>query len=211
MAGINAGDVLDVTIHGTLFGQQIKTKFYYECLVTSTQNDPVTACTTFAGSWKAGAVSPFLSFLAVCPQEYNADQVTCQLIAPVRFRAGVNNVNLPGINVETCTTSNQSAVITRAAIWSGRPFVGSIHIPGLAGTNMLDGQLTAAFKVLCGTVASKMLNIFTDLADGTTEARPVLYHYRKPPLLQLPPSALFTAFTQPTARVMRRRTIGVGK
>lgn len=211
MAGINAGDILDVTIHGTLFGQQIKTKFYYECLVTSTQNDPVTACTTFAGSWKAGAVSPFLSFLAVCPPEYNADVVSCQLIKPVRYRAGINAVSLPGTNASATTSTNQSAVITRAAIFSGRPYVGSIHIPGLAGANMLDGNLTAAFKILCGTVASKMLNIFTDLTDGTTEARPVLYHYRKPPAPALPASALFTAFAQPTARVMRRRTIGVGK
>jgi hypothetical protein len=211
MAGINFGDVLEVIIHGSLFSQQIKTRFHYQCLDASTEADPVNACTTFAGSWKAGAVSPFLSFLAVCPPEYNADLLTVQLISPTRYRPGQNAVNLPGTNATSTTTTNQAAVITRAGIFAGRPHVGSIHIPGLAGANMLDGNLTAAFRILTGTLASKMLNNFTDLADGTTLVRPVIYHYRKPPLPALNPTPLYTAFTQLTARTMRRRTVGVGK
>ena len=211
MAGLNAADILDVTIHGTLFGQQIITKFYYEVLNPSTAADTVTACTTFAGGWKAGAVSPFLAFLNCCPPEYNADVVSVQRIAPVRNRAGINNVNLPGTDGNSTNSTNQASVVTKATILSGRAQIGSWHIPGLAPANMLSGNVTNAFLALMSTFGSKCLNVFYDLTDGTTSARPCMYHRRKPPLAPVPTLGLYVTIPQRTVRTMRRRTIGIGK
>lgn len=211
MAGLNAADIVQIKVNGTLFGQQIITSFHYQVVIPSTQSDTVTACTILAGSWSAGAVSPFLAFMACCSPQYECDTITAQRIAPIRYRAGRTVMGLPGTNANDTTTTNQAAVVTKATTLSGRAEVGSWHIPGLAQANIVDGSLSVAFKVLASTFASKTLNTFTDLVDGTLVIKPVLYHYRKPPLLPVAPLQLFTAFVQPTARVMRRRTVGVGK
>lgn len=211
MPGLVTGDILDVIIVGDLLGQQIISKFNYVIIGDSTATDVITACTTFAGSWKAGAVSPFLSFLACCPPEYTAEQVRVQKIAPVRYVPGVNNVGLPGTNDQHATTANLASTITRSGQLSGRPYISTLHVPGLSGTNVANGELVAGFKVLLGTCASKILNDFIDLSDGTTYARPCIYHRRKPPLAPLVQTNLFRAVSGLTARTMRRRTVGIGK
>lgn len=210
MAGLNEGDVINVRIQGTLFDQQIITTFYYLITTPSVTLDVVTACDSWAGKWKAGTVSPFLAFLNCCSPEYNADWVYVQKISPTRYVPGGNNVNLPGTNANNTDSPNQAAVITRAGMLSGRAFVGSIHIPGLSAGNFTNGKVTGPYLTLMSTVGSRMLNDFTDTTEGTV-GRPVLYHYRKVPLAPVPPTALYRTIPQQTIRVMRRRTIGVGK
>lgn len=210
MPALVAGDLLKVWIKGTLFDQLIITTFAYKVTIDSTENNVITACSNFAADWKAGAVSPFLAFLACCSPEYNADYVYCQKISPTRYVPGFNNVNLPGTNANATNSTNQAAVVTRGTQLAGRAQIGSVHIPGLADANMLNGKCTAAFRTLMGTFGSKMLNDFASITDATLVTEPVLLHYNRTTKVYTG-TRLFRTLSQETARVMRRRTIGVGK
>ena len=210
MPGLNINDLITCNIHGTLFGQQMITTFAYRITAASQAANTVDACTSWAGSWKAGAVSPFLSFLAACSPEYSADTVRVQRIYPTRNIYGQNVVGLIGTNANATDSTNQAASITRGAELSGRRYVGKIQIPGLAAGNMLAGNVTNAFLSLMSTIGSKMLNTFYDLTDGTTAGVPVLLH-RIPGTQIYDNVQLYRTIPQRTARVMRRRTIGVGK
>lgn len=210
MAGMNVNDIVEVSVLGTLFNQNIVSKFHYEVISTSTTLDPITASNTWAAGWLASVNSPMGAFINCCPPQYNANQIRVQIIKPTRWRAGQNNINVPGANAVATTSSNQSAVVTKTTAFSGRPFVGSLHIPGLAGGNILNGELTAAYKTIVGVLCTQIGKVFSDLIDGTTQGRPVIYHPRKAPAPVLPPSAIGLCIAQPTARTMRRRTVGVG-
>lgn len=215
MAGLNVDDVIEVKILGKVFNQQIVTTFAYRITNASVNANTIDACASFAGQWKAGAVSPFLAFLACCSPEYNADQVTCQKIAPTRWRPGVNDVNLPGTNANPTTSPNQSAVITRGGAMSGRKNIGNIHIPAVSQANLLDGEVTAGYLALMQTCATRMLNVFYDTVDGGTQAFPVMINRVWNPVTEKyvygGTTDLYFTRPQTTARVMRRRTNGVGK
>jgi len=212
MPGIDVGDIIHIRVHGTLLGQQIITGWHYQCVTASTQADTVTACTTLAGSWKAGAVSPFLSFLACCPENYNADVVYAQKISPVRYRAGFNNVNLPGTDPNPTNSTNQASFVEKSTVLAARGETGGWHIPGLTEPNLENGLVSNAFLTKMSTFGSKCLNTFLDIADGTLELYPVMWHrWKGVPFPVRPPLQLSVTIPQRTARVMRRRTIGVGK
>lgn len=206
MAGLNVGDTIRCDVVGSLFGQQIISTFAYRIIIESTDADPIAASTSWANQWQAGAVSPYTAFLNCCPPQYTANQIRVQKIRPVRFSPGVAAVADVGQDLNNTENTNSSAVITRAASLSGRRFVGSLHLPGLAAGNMDNGSVALGFLIKMGTLASRMLNDFTDLV-GATKGVPVLVHKTGLPA----DSALTRAITQQTVRVMRRRTVGVGK
>lgn len=213
MAGLNSADVVQIRVHGTLLGQQIITSWHYQVTNASTQADTVTACTTLAGSWSAGAVSPFLSFLAICPQNYTSDIIYVQKVDPLpRYRAGFTNMNLPGTDPNVTNSVNQSAFVEKATVFAKRGETGGWHIPGLTEPNLENGLVSVAFLGKMSTFGAKCLNVFSDLADGTLTLKPVMFHrWKGVPFAVVPPNQLFTTVPQRTARVMRRRTIGVGK
>jgi len=210
MAGLNVSDSIQVRVLGTLLGQKTVNTFYYQIVIPSITADPITACQSWADTWGSGAVSPFLSFLECCPQNYTADTIEVQKIYPERFRPTRNNIGLPGTRPNDAQTANVSAVITRAGIQAGRAFVGSLHIPGVAEADQNGGLIGNTLFTKMGTLGSKMLNAFTDTFQATV-GNPVLYHWRRPPLAYVNPSLLYTTIPQRTIRVMRRRTVGVGK
>lgn len=212
MAGLNAADVVQIKVLGTLLGQKIITSWHYQVTVASTQADTVTACTTLAASWSAGVVSPFLSFLAVCPQNYMCDQITVQKIDPTRYRAGFTNMGLPGTDPNDTNSVNQAAFVEKATVFAKRGETGGWHIPGLTEPNLTNGLISNAFMTKLSTFGSRCLNVFTDITDGTLELKPVMYHrWKGVPFPVKPPTQLFITIPQRTARVMRRRTVGVGK
>jgi hypothetical protein len=212
---LNANDLVTVDVLGTIFNQRIITTFPYVVSQASLTNDTITACKAIADYWQSGAVSPFLSFLACCPQNYTADWIRVQRVYPTRNRSYSSPVNLPGTDANDATTANSAASIERAAALAGRKYVGRISIPALAPFNQVDGMVLAAFKVKMGTVASKMLNVYAPTTgDGMLQITPCLIHRVKtgtpPHWVITGASQLYTAIPQDTVRTQRSRNIGKG-
>lgn len=215
MAGLNSNDLVTVDVLGTIFGQKVITTFPYVVSQPSLATDTITACAAIGNTWGSGAISPFLSFLACCPQNYNADYIRVQRVYPVRNRAYERFIDLPGIDPNDATTANTAASVERAAALSGRKYVGRISVPALAPFNQVDGKVLAAFFVKMGTLASKMLNVFpTTAEDGLLQITPCIIHRVKtgtpPHWVITGASTLYTAIPKDTVRTQRTRNIGVG-
>lgn len=215
MPNLVDGDLVEIRIMGTLLGQQIVSTFHYRTIVDSYKTDTVTVCNDIAFDWTRGAVSPFLSFLACCPQNYNADSVQVQKIWPDRYIYGSYLINLPGTDANDTNSTNQSATITRGGDRASKKALGFLSIPGLTEPNLAAGKVTNGFLTLMSTVGSKMLNTFQSTTDGTWTGRPVLVNRQKDPIANrwtiIGYQNLTRTIPQRNARVMRRRTIGVGK
>lgn len=215
MAGLNTGDIILTTVNMLMNGQKLACTFPYRVTQDSANVDPVAACIDWSGDWTIGAVSPFTALVACLPPEVQVTTVTTQKIQPVRYAAGVYNYNQPGTNEFNSSTSNTGATITRKCQQAGRRFVGFIQIPGLAQENVDNGLITNGYIALMSTVASRMLNVFSSTSDGLLRGEPGLIHRVWNPVTEKWEYDGFTktwqTIPQRSARVMRRRTVGVGK
>ena len=215
MAGLNVGDIILTTVNMLMNGQKLANTFPYRVTQDSANVDPVAACISWSGDWTIGAVSPFTAIVACLPPEVSITTVTTQKIQPVRFAAGVSNYNQPGTNEFNSSTSNTGATITRKCQQAGRKFVGFVQLPGLAQENVDNGLVTNAYLALMSTVASRMLNVFSSGSDGLLRGEPGIIHRKWNPTTEKWEYDGFTkiwqTIPQRSARVMRRRTVGVGK
>jgi hypothetical protein len=99
-------------------------------------------------------------------------------------------------------------VITRVCEFSGRAFVGGLHvgpIPQDAPTQ-INGLIAAAYVTKLQTMATAMVAPINGTIAATFTALPCLYHRKTANV-----TPLSSAFPQATLRVMRRRTLGLGE
>ena len=100
---------------------------------------------------------------------------------------------------------NTAVAITKRTINAGRTQVGTLHMPGVPLTFVTNGALQQNAKEAYTTLGEKMLNAIST-AQPAAELLPVLFHKSSPDI-----SPKITAFSlKDFARIMRRRTVGVG-
>jgi len=207
MAATAVGDIYLVTIYGRIHGQTTLTTFKYELYDVLAPNPTTdTAALDIFAKWHAvGGMAE--KFKAVTPTNWFYEQTWCQRIAPVRI-IKTTSVVASGFGLRgSSTTTNNSATITRRGETASRSAVGGIRIP-IAPTECLAGELAAGIKVDLQSLAVEMLLNITSI---DLKFRPVLFTPAKlaPPVPASFHPILFTRL-EPTARVMRRRTVGLG-
>jgi hypothetical protein len=130
-----------------------------------------------------------------------------QLIYPSRLTAVVRSYDLPGTVTGAALPTNTAAVLTKRSINATRWGIGSWHQPGLPASALTSaGVMNAAYMTaLDGNVSTSLFgNITPTGANGSLEA--VIWGKAVP----LRFSVITSVEPQPTPRVMRRRTVGVG-
>lgn len=216
--GLAVNDVVSIRFQGTLFDQIVINTFNYEVITATTViPTPVQDLTTICSAINAGVGTNLYAKWKLCvPANVENDFVIAQRIEPTRTIA-VKQAPLNVVNGRAdCQVPNLSAVITRGTDEGQRGQVGSIHIPGVADADIAaDGNLDVLIGAALETLAAEMLSNISFTA-GALVVRPVLFH----PTLKDQEghiirswftTPLTRAFHQPQVRVMRRRTIGVGK
>jgi hypothetical protein len=205
MAGLNTGDIVEVTMIGSLFGQTIRNVFHYRILNESTAVTYVQAAFAFAADFDAGTDSPGLAILSASAPEYRWKTTRVQRLFPQRDTYVETTVDLPGTST-TCTTSNLAAVITKRGALGNRANIGSVHIAAPPAAGQIDGTWYSTYLTKLQAVAACMTTLYTVPLE-TMDARMVIYHRKNPEL------SAQVEFTQPrdTVRVMRRRTLRVGE
>jgi len=134
--------------------------------------------------------------------------VKMQWIYPVRYTATFTNDTAgSGTIVDIPLPQNVASTMTKKAVIAGRSSIGSLHFAGLANESADNGFLTPARIVAMTSIGNDLIvPLDTGVIPNTTLLRPVIYHKALPDLSQP-----FTDFiVQPTVRVMRRRTVGLG-
>jgi len=205
MAGLNAGDVLQVTIRGAVLDQEVMTNLTYVVNTASTAGTYLTAMAAWMNDWLNSATGPQLSYLAAVAQNYTCIDIRGQRVWPTRDIALFKLDGRPGTRPTDAEAANLAGVITRHGPFGTRHDVTNLHLPAIADGDFIGGKLTAQQITRMGTLGTKLLNQITVPGEALTldpvvTSRANLAAYR----------ALIAFAVQDTVRVMRRRTLRIG-
>lgn len=201
---ISAGAVMQITFEGRLYGQQVMTVMNYIYKDTPTLDGPSLIEEAIIQVNVAGA-GLYDKYIACMSEDVQLLQQHYQFVSPVRY-AFVTNIPAAGNGTiaQPAKTANISQVVTRRTQKAGRDQISNLHIPGVptdevnAGL-LSNGQLDALQAF--GTRSCEPLNL-----GGFVVMYPCPFKRSDPASAPV----LDTAYPQPTARDMRRRTVGWG-
>lgn len=102
--------------------------------------------------------------------------------------------------------ANSNAVVTKRVNIVGRGRSGSIHITGLNAADALDGRIQPGALALLQDIANHVGDKYQGVPAIPDMWQPVTFSASQPAT----PGPVFGGIAEPQARVMRRRTVGVG-
>lgn len=207
MAAAAVGDRILVTFKGSLLAQIVMNTFVYRITsITGTpnQHDVFDALDTKLKS--ANNLVP--KFMLAVTHDYGLDQIWYQTIAPGRFaKYPVTAVGLIGSFTGESLTANLAGVITRRGDLGNRHNISTLHVPiGTDDNACEEGELTVDLKGALDVLAVQMNSSIT-LSSPTVGLEPVINN--GPNAADYSP--ITNCFTSSGIRVMRRRTLRVGK
>lgn len=203
---LGANTVLAVTMRGKHELQDVMTVLHYRLKSPSSLPDGVAAINAF---WTvfSQAGKPFETWRSCLSEMVANIHTQIQSIDPIRF-AYVNKIKVgadSGSVAGDAYPVNTAAAITKRTLNAGRDQVGTIHMPGVPIGGVVNGALTVGQKALYDLFGVQVLGTITTVAPDA-EWVPVLFHRSSPGISPI----IEETTTQPFARVMRRRTVGVG-
>jgi hypothetical protein len=204
------GDIIELTFWGRCFGQRILLTHHYRWEGTSNPAIPTsTSLTELLALVKDGGTSDIVSYYkSVLGLPYTYEFTRAQVIDPVRSAYVSDNADAgPALNPGTTNVGNQTLVLTFRTEGAGKKQRGNKHIGPIPVTGFTNGMIANAFVPLMDDLGSQMLKRITS-ATPPGEYAPIIYHGKND-------NPGYTAITnyiiQTTARVQRRRTVGLGE
>lgn len=202
---ININDVIEVTFEGRLFAQQVMSVFHY--VVTNPVTVPNGAEELAFLMDTLNADDGFLAqWLACCSNQLTNATIKVQKIAPLRFlpvqadgissTGGVGSASMP---------SNVAVAITKRAEQAGRHGRGTLHMPGVPIEFVTNGSVNIVGAGVYDSLRAQILLERTPFGGAVTY-QPVIFN-RALPLTSQP---VLNTVLRREARVMRRRTVGLG-
>lgn len=200
------GGVVEITVVGRIHDQTTMNVFHYTVLQASTLPDhrqEMTALLTAHWAGAGGTVSGAL--MTCCPEDWISTQVTAQPVSPERMiRVSIGGGTAGGSGLAECT--NLQASVTFRADRAARDAIGAKRIC-MSEFQVEDGNLRVGYKGVVDTFAVLAKTNLT-VALGGAQYMPVIYHRRADPGFKW--DRIVESVVQPQARVIRRRTVGVG-
>lgn len=209
MADPSVGDMVLYSFSGQLLGQKTLTTFMFHLDTLNGTIPTLDTALSDLNSYLTGAYGLEAAFLACCPTNYFLDRRWAQRIFPTRDRRREYGTSVVGTGLAGSETANVACSIERFSDKSGRWAQGRINPPIPASTlSMLGGSLTAAQATRCDNLAAKLYGQLTLPVTGVKWSHCLYDSAAHTGSIFLP---LVGAKTQLSVRVMRRRTVGVGK
>lgn len=160
---------------------------------------------------KVSAPNQLNAKLLLCiPTNCSLDSTWIQRIKPTRARRRTFGIGTFGSGFGTAESANVQGSITRQDDEANRRSTGALHVPiaPIPVTTMVSGSFTAGPLSALQNLAPLMVGTFVTASGFICQW--VLYHKTFPPGT-LNYTNITQAYQQTTVRVMRRRTVGVGK
>lgn len=200
---ISNGAVLQTLFRGTLYGQDVMNTFHY------VYDGPVIPSGLLALINISSVNATMQANMALWRDCVSADvidmRIVVQWIFPLRFRAFTTPM-VPNIgNGGASLTANTASVVTLVADQASRHGIGNKHLPGLPTGSLDNGFLTNGQVVSNQDFGTAMASSILGFMGGALH--PVIYNRAAPASSLL----VVGAEVNPTVRVQRRRTVGLGK
>lgn len=203
---ISPQSIASVTIVGRHEGQQVMSVFHYRYNGSQQITDGAQALNSLHVQL-AGANGILAPWRMCVSEKVTNLKARYQWVAPDRFAFAEQDMPIgdTGAVAGDAMPVNCSAAITKRTQNAGRTEVGTLHMPGIPALRVVNGVLNQDAIDAYTVLRAKMI-----LAVSTTipaaEFLPVLFHKTSP---TISPVFINTSL-QGFARVMRRRTVGVG-
>jgi len=205
---VGAADIVEVTLLGSCFGQAVQNKFHYACISVSGADQASQDVFDELDTELSAGAGLINLMLLLAPTQYELGAVRYQVIKPVRQVAYPVQHADNGLNTQNTLATNVAFAITKRGDLAGRRNISTTHVIGTTDGSLMDeGKLTPAAITLAENIAAFMDNqVSITVGAIDYEFGPVIYHPTDP----LNPTPITSCIVQPTARVMRRRTVGLG-
>lgn len=207
MATVLAGDNVLMTINGALCGQTVMSTFCYVIeSVTGSIDD-----TDLFGAFRTSicAAGELVDkYLACCPSNYVKGNLWFQIVRPQRIQKRVFGNSAPGgLSPYVADMPNVATTILRRGDIADRKNISTLHVPAPTTNDWIDtGSLTIEALTANQALATKVLKSYTT-ATFVANFYPSILN--KGTSSDVTP--IISASAETTSRVMRRRTVGVGK
>lgn len=196
--------IVEIKFEGRHELQQVMSIFHYQLRSGSLLDGYVALESLLSGVMVVGGI--FQKWTDCLSEKVTNIKVTGQWIAPDRFAyiEKVDPLRTEGTVAGNAYPVNTAVALTKRTLNSGRSQVGTLHMPGVPESFLLNGELTAAATTAYGDLKTRILASIVTATPA--EYYPVLYHRSSPTV-----APLVTDLTvNPYARIMRRRTVGLG-
>jgi hypothetical protein len=208
---ILTGDIFEFTIRGELYLQTVETVLHYAVTMSPPANDAWNQIHSFLNF---NLTSALVNAMQQCwSNDTLVTSLRGQIVAPIRRPVVVQPCNLTGGAGAVANTANVSAAITKRTdvithrhTPTGKGGVGGVRIFGVPVTAYAAGKLLNPYLANLASLAN-IIPLGTDFnPDG--QIIPCLWH--RNPIGSAAYDELVECNPEPTVRVMRRRTLGLG-
>lgn len=201
---VSTDAIIEVTFQGRADDQVTLSLFHYR-LNNAIANSDGTALADQLHTALIAAGSLRALYLACCSNDFTLERMRYQWIYPTRYSAQDKAVGpLAGLIADVMAPSNIAAALLKRTFLTGRRQRGVLHMPGVAVGSIAGSVLTGAAEALYSALGVRVAGTITLAGDEVFE--PVIFNKQFPvtsPTIQ-------TVDPEHTARIMRRRTVGVG-
>lgn len=201
------GTILEVTYRGTILGQTFMSVFHTYVFGQSTTPNDFTELSNILGYYTdAGVGSVRPAYSAATTQAAVLTSASIQAVAPTRMRRVTQPLNsIPGLRADT-QVPNVQASLSFKTNFARRRDRGGMRLPASpddAATGVWIGNYTTSLQALADLL---IVSLIEPGGDGLYQ--PCIYHRDlQPPANRTDITAVIV---EPTTRVIRRRTVGLG-
>lgn len=207
---VNQGDLIQLTFVSRWNAQIIMLTTHYKCRTpaSGSQSTAITLQGLIDYVDPAGANSLGDVYLKCLPENVILREMWAQKIYPAREVKQSKAVSYTGLwPTAEANTGNIDAVITLRTDKAGRSQVGNKHIGPMPQDAYTSGQISGAMILAMETLGEGLVNALNTPASGQYD--PVIFH-RNGDGAAAKSDLIGSYVIQTTARVMRRRTVGLG-
>jgi len=203
------GDVIQVSLRGSLYNQRILTILHYSVAVAAggTEYDQLSILTSNLVT-RGGSADPIPQILAAQAPEYTLEEIRAQRVYPTRTVYAFTGDGRSGTYATGTEVTNIAASFEKRTLTPGRMGIGRLQLAGIPTAAMNNGELTAGYLAAeCSNLAQALL-LGISTSGPIVTYTPCLYNPTAPVFKFSP---LFSIVPMSTLRVMRRRTLRVGE
>lgn len=207
---VQTGDILQARWEYSYQSQTYMTMAAFQYEGAGTGLDPLAtalAVATWMGGGVAGNTLLFDLLTSLIPTNVVIERTVAQWVYSTRYVPQAYVVGTSGEYGGTCSTGNISGVLTKQSTFSGRRFVGSLHIPCLPSLAHANGLIVQNYKNAMVNFAVEYKRTYALPGAAGNNFVPIIMP-KNPGALA--PAKIASIYPQPQVRVMRRRTVGLG-
>lgn len=210
---VTLNDIVQLSMRGVIAGQRIIMVRTYRCSApsssTTTYTEDMQALIAKVSSDALGGIRG--RYLSLLPTAFTLSDIRAQVIYPTRrVLVSTTQTGQNGSNEGSGNVTNLAGVITFRTALSGRKQVSNVHIGPIPSDVISAGSLDAAYRLPMTELKDLLVAVLTPTGFDVASWTPCIYH-RTGATPALRSDDILTGVVQTTARVMRRRTVGVGE